>query len=76
MFYERVAKRLCSLERLADRLYSHPLVETGGLSEREIAGIMGWEEENVLRIIRRYDDRQAAIKQRIRKLSKDGQQRL
>lgn len=43
-----------------------------GLSEREIAEIMGWEEESVSRIIRRYVDRQAAIKERIRKLNKDG----
>jgi len=41
-----------------------------GLSEREIAEIMGWEEEGVARIIRRYVDRQAAIKERIRKLNK------
>lgn len=40
-----------------------------GLSEREIAEIMGWEEESVKRIIRRYVDRQAAIKDRIRKLN-------
>lgn len=42
---------------------------TAGLPEREIAEIMGWEEENVSRIIRRYVDRQAAIKNRIRKLN-------
>lgn len=41
---------------------------TAGLSEREIAEIMGWEEHSVSRIIRRYVDRQAAIKERIRKL--------
>jgi integrase len=40
-----------------------------GLSEREVAEIMGWEEESVSRIIRRYVDRQAAIKDRIRKLN-------
>lgn len=40
-----------------------------GLPEREIAEIMGWEEESVSRIIRRYVDRQAAIKDRIRKLN-------
>jgi integrase len=33
-----------------------------GLSERVIAEIMGWEEETVTRIIRRYVDRQAAVK--------------
>jgi len=30
---------------------------------------MGWEEESVRKIIRRYVDRQAAIKDRIRKLN-------
>lgn len=40
-----------------------------GLPEREIAEIMGWEEESVSKIIRRYVDRQAAIKDRIRKLN-------
>ena len=42
---------------------------TAGLSEREIAEIMGWEEQSVSKIIRRYVDRQAAIKERIRKLN-------
>jgi len=41
---------------------------TAGLSEREIAEIMGWEEQSVARIIRRYVDRQAAIKERIKRL--------
>lgn len=40
-----------------------------GLPEREIAEIMGWEEESVSRIIRRYVDRKAAIKDRIRRLN-------
>jgi integrase len=40
-----------------------------GMSEREIGEIMGWEEESVRKIIRRYVDRQAAIKDRIRKLN-------
>lgn len=40
-----------------------------GLPEREIAEIMGWEEESVSKIIRRYVDRQAAIKERIRRLN-------
>ena len=31
-----------------------------GLSERVIAEIMGWDEEHVARIIRRYVDRTAA----------------
>ncbi|MFI0848543.1 tyrosine-type recombinase/integrase [Mesorhizobium sp. IMUNJ 23232] len=43
---------------------------TAGLSEREIAEVMGWEEESVSRIIRRYVGRQAAIKERILKLNK------
>jgi hypothetical protein len=30
---------------------------------------MGWDEESVEKIIRRYVDRQAAIKERIRKLN-------
>ena len=41
---------------------------TVGFSEREIAEIMGWEEESVARIIRRYVGRNAAIKELIRKL--------
>jgi integrase len=40
-----------------------------GLAEREIAEIMGWEEEGVTKIIRRYVDRHAAIKARIRTLN-------
>ncbi|WP_192183298.1 tyrosine-type recombinase/integrase [Mesorhizobium amorphae] len=40
-----------------------------GLTEREIAEIMAWEEEHVARIIRRYVGRGAAIKERIRKLN-------
>jgi integrase len=40
-----------------------------GMSEREIGEIMGWEEESVRKIIRRYVDRHAAIKDRIRKLN-------
>lgn len=39
-----------------------------GLSERVIAEIMGWEEEYVARIIRRYVDRKAALQATIRKL--------
>jgi integrase len=41
-----------------------------GLSERVIAEIMGWEEENVARIIRRYVDRTAATKAIIAQLNK------
>ena len=41
---------------------------TAGLTEREIAEIMGWEEEKVTRIIRRYVGRTAALKELIRKL--------
>jgi integrase len=41
-----------------------------GLSERVIAEIMGWEEEHVTRIIRRYVDRSAATKEIIRQLNK------
>lgn len=40
-----------------------------GLSERVIAEIMGWEEEHVARIIRRYVGRTAAIKATIRRLN-------
>jgi transposase len=40
-----------------------------GLSVREIAEIMGWDENSVSKIIRRYVDRQAAVKDRIRKLN-------
>jgi integrase len=41
-----------------------------GLTEREIAEIMGWEEEHVGKIIRRYVGRAAAIKARIQLLNK------
>jgi integrase len=43
---------------------------TAGLSERVIAEIMGWEEEHVSRIIRRYVGRSAATKVVIRQLNK------
>jgi integrase len=41
-----------------------------GLSERVIAEIMGWEEEHVAKIIRRYVDRTAATQAIIRQLNK------
>ncbi len=40
-----------------------------GLSERVIAEVMGWEEEHVARIIRRYVDRSAATKAMIAQLN-------
>jgi integrase len=40
-----------------------------GLPERVIAEIMGWEEEHVARIIRRYVGRTAAIKATIQQLN-------
>lgn len=40
-----------------------------GLSERVIAEIMGWEEDHVAKIIRRYVDRKAALKDAIRQLN-------
>lgn len=39
-----------------------------GLSERMVAEIMGWDEEYVAKIIRRYVDRQAALKAAIRQI--------
>lgn len=62
--------------KLKDRdLHFHDLRGTAatrfylaGLSERVIAEIMGWEEEYVARIIRRYVDRKAALKDTIRQL--------
>ena len=39
------------------------------LSERVIAEIMGWEEEHVARIVRRYVDRSAATRAIIRQLN-------
>ena len=39
-----------------------------GLAEREIAEILAWEEESVLKIIRRYISRTAALKERIKRL--------
>jgi hypothetical protein len=41
-----------------------------GLPERVIAEIMGWEEEYVARIIRRYVDRGAATRAIIRHLNR------
>jgi len=41
-----------------------------GLSERVIAEVMGWEEEHVAKIIRRYVHRTAATKAIIAKLNK------
>jgi integrase len=40
-----------------------------GMTEREIAEIMAWEEESVGKIIRRYVGRSAATKALIRKLN-------
>jgi integrase len=59
-----------------DNLHFHDLRGTAatkfyidGLTEREIAELMAWEEDQVSRIIRRYVGRTAAIKERIRKLN-------
>lgn len=62
--------------KMADReLHFHDLrgtaatkFYTSGLSERVIAEIMGWEEEYVAKIIRRYVDRTAATKAIIRQI--------
>jgi integrase len=43
---------------------------TAGLSERVIAEIMGWEEEYVAKMIRRYVGRSAATKAMIRQLNR------
>lgn len=58
-----------------DTLHFHDLRGTAatkfylaGLSEREIAETMGWEEDYVSKIIRRYVSRSAAIEDRIRRL--------
>jgi integrase len=58
-----------------DTLHFHDLRGTAatkfylaGLSEREIAETMGWEEAYVSKIIRRYVSRSAAIEDRIRRL--------
>jgi integrase len=40
-----------------------------GLSQRVIAEIMGWEEEHVAKIIRRYVDRRAALRAVIKQLN-------
>jgi integrase len=63
---------------MADRdLHFHDLRGTAatrfynaGLSVRVIAEIMGWEEDNVARIIRRYVGRSAATKALIQQLNK------
>ncbi len=59
-----------------DDLHFHDLRGTAatkfylaGLTEREIAELMAWEESSVARIIRRYVGRAAAIKERVRKLN-------
>jgi integrase len=65
--------------KLADRdLHFHDFRGTAatrfyvaGLSERVIAEIMGWEEEHVAKIIRRYVDRTAATKAIIRQLNEN-----
>ena len=62
---------------MADRdLHFHDLRGTAatrfyvaGLSERAIAEIMGWEEQHVARIIRRYVDRTAATRELIRQIN-------
>ena len=46
---------------------------TSGLSERVIAEIMGWEENHVARIIRRYVDRAAATRAVIAQLNAKGE---
>lgn len=59
-----------------DNLHFHDLRGTAatkfylaGLSEREIAEVMAWSEEDVSRIIRRYVSRTAAIEDRVRRLN-------
>jgi integrase len=46
-----------------------------GLSERVIAEIMGWTEENVAKIIRKYVDHSAATKAIIRQLNRANDQK-
>ena len=67
------AKKLAGL----DELHFHDLrgtaatrFYTAGLSERVIAEIMGWEEEHVGKIIRRYVGRAAATRATIRQLER------
>jgi len=62
-----------------DNLHFHDLRGTAatkfylaGLTAREIAEIMAWEENTVERIIRRYVGRGAAIKEKIRRLNEAG----
>jgi integrase len=62
---------------IGDELHFHDLRGTAatrfyvaGLSERVIAAIMGWTEDSVSRIIRKYVDRTAAIKDVILQLNK------
>lgn len=45
-----------------------------GFTVREIAEMMGWEEESVDKIIRRYVSLTAALKDRIKRLSKDSKE--
>jgi integrase len=63
---------------MADRdLHFHDLRGTAatrfyvaGLSERVVAEIMGWEEEHIARIMRRYVDRTAATRRIVRLLNR------
>ena len=45
---------------------------TSGLPERVVAEIMGWEEEHVSKIIRRYVGRNAATEAAIKRLNAAG----
>lgn len=65
-----------------DDLHFHDLRGTAatkyylaGFSEREIAEMFAWDEENVSRIIRRYVGRTAALKDKIRRLDEARKQR-
>lgn len=66
-----------------DDLHFHDLRGTAatklyiaGLSEREIAETLAWDEETVSRIIRRYVSRTAALQDRIRRLNEAREQRI
>ena len=79
MVGERLRKRLQGAKNAAGltALHFHDLrgtaatrFYTAGLHERVIAEIMGWEEEHVAKIIRRYVDPNAATKAIIEQLNK------
>ncbi|MBS3651816.1 hypothetical protein KEU06_24700 [Pseudaminobacter sp. 19-2017] len=49
-----------------------PGLSLAGFTEREIAEVLGWEEEAVEKIVRHYVSRTAAVADQVRKLDAAG----